>query len=207
MTDSTFSDIVWATAVMRRHTPLFLSLHISGQTPDSIQRQTGLPVGFTHLRRCGLALQYSPAELSAARSIIHHQVTKLGLQFFEDFSKRCLSCCEMLLQAAENVSAQIRSPSCGGPALEGLLQPYFDAAIAQAGLLSTMVIVQRELEAFLDQFVTARIATVDRKRAAVTAALKMTVDPTDEVRNLKGILDLGRVVQSQIIDYNDWIAV
>jgi phosphohistidine swiveling domain-containing protein len=77
---------------------------------------------------------------------------------------------------------------------------------AQAGLLSTMVIVQRELEAFLDQFVTARITTDDQNRAAVIASLKMTVEPTAEVRNLKGILDLGRVVQSQIIDYNEWIA-
>jgi hypothetical protein len=123
MTDSTFSDIVWATAVMRRHAPLFLSFHISGQTLEGIQRQTGLPVGFTQLRRHGLALQYSQAELSAARSIIHHQATKLRLQFFQDFSKRCLSCCEALLQTAEKVGAQIRSQSCGGPALEGLLQP------------------------------------------------------------------------------------
>jgi phosphohistidine swiveling domain-containing protein len=68
-----------------------------------------------------------------------------------------------------------------------------------------MVIVQRELEAFLDRFVTVRIAADDRKAAAASAALKMTVEPTYEVLNLKGILDLGRVVQSQIIDYNDWI--
>jgi len=210
VTDSTPSDITWATAVLRRHTPLFLSFHISGQTLDSIRRQTGLPVGFTHLRRCGLALQYSQEELSAARSIIHRQVANLGLQFFEDFSRRCLSSCETLLQAAEKAGAQVRSQqvqpqSDGGPALEALLQPYFDAAIAQASLLSTMVIVQRELEAFLDRFVTVRITADDRKAAAVSAALKMTVKPTWEVLNLKGILDLGRVVQSQIIDYNDWI--
>jgi hypothetical protein len=112
----------------------------------------------------------------------------------------------MLLQAAEQVAAHIRSQSCGGPALEGLLRPCFDAAVGQASLLNTMVIVQRELEALLDQFVTVRIATDDRKRAAVIAALKITVEPTDEVRNLKAILDLGRVIQSQIVDYNDWIA-
>jgi phosphohistidine swiveling domain-containing protein len=204
MTDSTSSDITWATAVLRRHTPLFLSFHISGQTPDRIRRQTGLPVGFTHLRRHGLALQYSQEELSAARNIIHDQVTNLGLQFFENFSKRCLSSCETLLQAAEQVSAQAGSQSGDGPALEALLQPYFDAAIGQAGLLSTMVIVQRELEAFLDRFVTARI-TDDHEAAAMIAALKVTVEPTYEVLNLEGILDLGRAVQSQVIDYNDWV--
>jgi phosphohistidine swiveling domain-containing protein len=205
MADGTSGDITWATAVMRRHTPLFLSFHISGQTPDSIRRQTGLPVGFTHLRRRGLALQYSQAELAAAHGIIHHQAANLGLQFFEDFSKRCLSSCDTLLQAAEKAGAEARLQSCSGPALAALLQPYFDAAIAQASLLSTMVIIQRELDAFLDRFVTVRIATDDRKAKAVTAALKMTVEPTYEVLNLKGILDLGRVVQSQIIDYNDWI--
>jgi phosphohistidine swiveling domain-containing protein len=204
MTDSPSSDITWATAVLRRHTPLFLSFHISGQTLDSIRRATGLPVGFTHLRRSGLALQYSQEELSAARSIIHRQVTNLGLQFFEDFSRLCESSSETLLQSAEKISAQVRSQSGDGQALEALLQPYFDAAIAQASLLSTMSAVQRELEAFLDRFATARIADA-RKAAAVSSALKMTVAPTYEVLNLEGILDLGRIVQSQIIDYSDWI--
>jgi phosphohistidine swiveling domain-containing protein len=209
MIDGTSDDITWVTAVLRRHTPLFLSFHISGQRPESIQRQTGLPVGYTHLRRRGLALQYSQEELAAARSIIHHQVTNLGLPFFEDFAGRCLSSCETVLQTAEKVGAQfrphqVRSQPGDGPALETLLQPYFHAAIAQASLLSTMAIVQRELEAFLDRFVTVRI-TDDRKAEAVIAALKTTVKSTYEVLNLKGILDVGRVVQSQIIDCNDWI--
>jgi phosphohistidine swiveling domain-containing protein len=209
MTDSTSSDITWTTGVLRRHTPLYLSFHISGQTLESIRRQTGLPIGFTHLRRCGLALQFSQEELSAAHSIIHDQVTNLGFQFFEDFSRRCLSSCETLLQAAEKAGAQVRPhqvrpQSGGGPALAALLQPYFDAASAQASLLRTMVIVHHELEAFLDRLVTARIAD-DREAAAVSAALKMTVEPTHEVLNLKGILDLGRAVQFQTTDYNDWI--
>jgi phosphohistidine swiveling domain-containing protein len=206
--DITSTDIIWATAVLRRHTPLYLSFHICGQTPDSIRRQTGLPIAFTHLRRHGLALQYSQQEVSAAGSIIHRRVTDLGLQFFEDFSERCLSSCETLLQAAEKAGAQIRPEharprSDDGPALAAFLQPYFDAAIAQTSLLKTMVIVHRELEEFLDRFVTGRIAA-DRK-AAVSAALKMTIEPTWEVLNLKGILDLGRAVQSQIADYDDWI--
>jgi phosphohistidine swiveling domain-containing protein len=67
-----------------------------------------------------------------------------------------------------------------------------------------MVIVHHELEEFLGRFVTDRMADA-RKAAGVSAALRMTVEPTYEVLNLKGILDLGRVVQSQITDYNDWI--
>jgi phosphohistidine swiveling domain-containing protein len=214
MTDSTSGDITWTTGVLRRHTPLYLSFHISGQTLDSIQRQTGLPIAFTHLRRRGLALQFSQQELSAAQSIIHRQVTNLGFQFFEDFSSRCRSSCATLLQAAETANVQIRAQqgraqqglpqSDDGPALQALLQPYFDAASAQASLLRTMVIVHHELESFLDRFVTVRI-TDDRKAAAVSAALKMTIEPTWEVLNLKGILDLGRVVQSQSIHYNEWI--
>jgi phosphohistidine swiveling domain-containing protein len=198
-------NITWTTGVLRRHTPLFLSFHISGQTLESIRRQTGLPVAFTRLRRYGLALQFSQEELTAAHDIIHQQVTNLGLEFFEDFSTRCLSSCKRLLQAAEKVSAEFRARSGDGPALAALLQPYFDAAIAQASLLRTMVIVQLELEAFLDRFVTVHITADDRKPAAVSAALKMTVEPIYEVLNLKGILDLGRIVQSQIIAYNDWI--
>jgi hypothetical protein len=209
MTDSSSRDITWATAVLRRHTPLYLSFHIAGQTLDSIRRQTGLPIEFTHLRRSGLALQYSQEEVSAASSIIHRQVTSRGLGFFEDFSGRCRSSCETLLQAAEKARAQIgpepgRPRSGGDPALAAVLQPYFDAAIAQTSLLKTMVIVHRELEEFLDRFVGARIGD-ERKAAAVSAALKMTVEPTWEVLNLKGILDLGHAVQSQIADYNDWI--
>jgi phosphohistidine swiveling domain-containing protein len=222
-TEIASDEITWTTAVLRRHTPLFLSFHITGQTPESIRRHTGIPAGFTHLRRSGLALQYSQAEQSAARSIIHHQAANLGFPFFEDFSGLCLSSCETLLQAAEKAGAQIPrqqvpphqarsqvpaqsgdAPALAAPALEAILQPYFDAAIAQASLLSTMVMVQRELEAFLDRFVATRIAD-DRKAAAVSAALKMTVEPTWEVLNLKGILDLGRVIQSQIVDYGDWI--
>src|SRR6516165_10832748 len=107
MTDSMSSDITWTTGVLRRHTPLYLSFHISGQMLDSIRRQTGLPIGFTHLRRHGLALQFSQEELSAASSTIHDQVTNLGFQFFEDFSKRCLSSCKALLQAAKNAGVQI----------------------------------------------------------------------------------------------------
>lgn len=205
MTDSTSSDIAWATGVLRRHTPLFLSFYISGQTLESIQRQTGLPVAFIHLRRRGLALQFSQKELSAARSVIHHQVKNLGFQFFEDFSERCLTSCETLLQAAEKLSAQVLPQPSNGPALEALLKPYFDAAIAQASLLRTMAIVQLELETFLEGFVTARIFADKRKAAAAAAALKMTVEPTYEVLNLIGILDLGRFIQSQIIDYKDWI--
>jgi phosphohistidine swiveling domain-containing protein len=209
MTDSPSSDIAWTTGVLRRHTPLYLSFHISGQTLDSIRRQTGLPVGFTHLRRNGLALQFSQEELSAAGRIIHDRVTNLGFEFFEDFSRRCVASCETLLQAAEKAGAQIRSQqvrsqSGDGPPLAALLQPYFDAASAQTSLLRTMVIVHHELEALLDRFVTARIAN-ERQAAAVSAALKMTVEPTWEVLNLKGILDLGRAIQSQIANYNDWI--
>jgi phosphohistidine swiveling domain-containing protein len=209
MTDSPSGEIAWTTGVQRRHTPLYLSFHISGQTLDSIRRQTGLPVEFPHLRRSGLALQFSQQELSAAHSIIHHRVTSLGLEFFEDFSRRCLSSCETLLDAAKKAGAQvrsqqIRSPSGDGPALADLLQPYFDAASGQASLLRTMVIVHHELEAFLDRFATARIAD-DRKAAAMRAALKLTVEPTYEVLNLRGIVDLGSAVQSQFADYNDWI--
>jgi phosphohistidine swiveling domain-containing protein len=213
MTDSISDDITWTTGVLRRHTPLYLSFLISGQTPDSIRRHTGLPIGFTHLRRHGLAIQFSQEELAAARTIIHRQITNLGLEFFEDFSRRCLSFCETLLQAAIKAGAQgsqqarpqqVQPRSGDGPALAGLLQPYFDAASAQASLLRTMVIVHHELEVFLDRFVAVRI-TDGRKAAAASAALKMTVEPTYEVLNLKGILDLGRVIQSQIIDYNDWI--
>jgi phosphohistidine swiveling domain-containing protein len=204
MTDSTLDDITWTTGVLRRHTPLYLSFHISGQTLDSIRRQTGLPVGFTHLRRHGLALQFSQNELSAAHSVIHDRVTNLGLEFFEDFSRRCQSSCAALLHAAEKAGAQVRLQQGDGPALAALLQPYFDAAIGQTSLLRTMVIVHHELEAFLGGFVTGRIAD-EHKAAAVSAALKMTVEPTWEVLNLKGILDLGRAVQSQIADYDDWI--
>jgi phosphohistidine swiveling domain-containing protein len=209
MNDSTSGEITWATGVLRRHTPLYLSFHISGQAPDSIRRQTGLPVGFTHLRRSGLALQFSQEELLAAHSIIHDRVTNLGLEFFEDFSRRCQSSCETLLQAAEKAGdqvgpQQVRPQSGDGPALAALLQPYFDAASAQTSLLRTMVIVHRELEAFLDRFVAVRIIDA-HEAAAVSAALKMTVEPTWEVLNLKGILDLGRAVQSQIADCDDWI--
>jgi phosphohistidine swiveling domain-containing protein len=204
VTDSTSGDITWTTGVLRRHTPLYLSFHISGQTLESIRRQTGLSVGFTHLRRRGLALQYSQEELSAAGSVIHDQVTNRGFEFFEDFFNRCLSSCEILLQAAEKAGSQVRSQSDDGPALAVLLQPYFDAASAQASLLRTMVIVHFELEAFLDRLVSSLIAD-ERKAAAVSAALKMTVEPTYEVLNLEGILDLGRIVQSQIIDYSDWM--
>jgi phosphohistidine swiveling domain-containing protein len=52
--------------------------------------------------------------------------------------------------------------------------------------------------------VTVRIAD-ERQAATVSAALKMTVEPTWEVLNLKGILDLGHAIQSQIADYSDWI--
>lgn len=209
MTDGTSHDITWTTGVLRRHTPLYLSFHISGQSLESIRRQTGLPVGFTHLRRRGLALQFSQEELAAAQSIIHHQITNLGLQFFEDFSRQCQSSCETLLDAAEKAGVHVRLQPArfqldDGPALADLLQPYFDAAAGQASLLRTMVIVHRELEAFLDRFVSAHI-TDDRNAAEVRAALKMTVEPTWEVLNLKGILDLGRVVQSEIADYNGWI--
>ncbi len=140
MTDRTLSDVTWVTAVLRRHTPLFLSIHVSGQTLESIRRQTGLPVGFTHLRRSGLALQYSQEELTAARRVIHQQAMNLGLPFFQDFSRLCKSSCETLLQVAEKASVQFRhqqsrSQCSDGPALEALLRPYFDAAIAQASLL------------------------------------------------------------------------
>lgn len=204
MTDSATDDITWTTGVLRRHTPLYLSFHISGQTLESIRRQTGLPVGFTHLRRRGLALQYSQEELSAAGRIIHDQVTSRGVEFFEDFFNRCLSSCESLLQTAEKAGSQVRSQADDGPALAALLQPYFEAASAQASLLRTMVIVHFELEAFLDRLVSIVIAD-DRKAAAVSAALKMTVEPTYEVLNIEGILELGRIVQSQIVDYTDWI--
>lgn len=209
MTDSTFSDVTWTTGVLRQHTPLYLSFHISGQTLDSIRRQTGLPIAFTHLRRRGLALQFSQEELSAASNVIHDQVAKLGLQFFEDFARRCLSCCETLLQVADKVGAQVglqkvRPQASDGPTLASVLQPYFDAAIAQTSLLRTMVIVHYKLEEFLDRFVADHISD-DCKAAAVSTALKMTVEPTYEVLNVKGILELGRVVQSQIADYKDWI--
>ena len=82
MTDSTSGNITWTTGTLRRHTPLYLSFHISGQSLDSIRRQTGLPIAFTHLRRRGLAHQFSQEELSAARSIIHDQITNLGFDFF-----------------------------------------------------------------------------------------------------------------------------
>ncbi len=67
-----------------------------------------------------------------------------------------------------------------------------------------MVAVQRELESFLDRFVNACIADA-REAAAISAALRMTVEPTCEVLNLRRILELGRIVQSKMTDCNEWI--
>lgn len=204
MTNTVSSDITWVTSVLRRHTPLMLSFAVSGQALESIQQQTGLPVGFPHIRRRGIAFQFSQEEIAAARSTIHQQVTDSGLDFFDDFSKRCLESCEALIQTAERVGAQPLPEPDDAPAFEALLRPYFDAAVRQGTLLLTMILVQFELEAFLEEFVAARSGGDEHKAADVLAALKMAVEPTHEVLNLVGLLKLGQLVQSQVPDNHEW---
>ena len=68
-----------------------------------------------------------------------------------------------------------------------------------------VIIVQFELEAFLEEFVTERITGDNRGRDTVLAALKMALEPTHEVLNLVSLLDLGEAVQSRVTDYQDWI--
>jgi phosphohistidine swiveling domain-containing protein len=204
MTKTVPDNVTWVTSVLRRHTPLMLSFAISGQSLDCIQEYTGLPVEFAHIRRRGIAFQFSQEELATARSIIHQQVTQSGLQFFDDFSARCRTSCEALLGTAAEVGAKPLPKPDDGPAAEAILRPYFDAAVAQASLLLTMILVQFELESFLEDFVAARI-TPDDRRADVVAAMKMALEPTHEVDNLVSLLELGQVVQSQVASYRDWI--
>ncbi len=182
-----------------------LSFAISGQSLERIQDHTGLPIEFPNLRRRGIEFQFTQEEIKVARAIIHREVTKSGVQFFAEFSARCLTCCSILLETAEIVGSQPLPKPDDGAALEALLRPYFEAAVAQASLLMTMILVQFELEAFLEEFVSFRVSSDDRTKSAILTGLKMAVEPTPEVLNLVSLLELGQLVQSQAADYTDWI--
>src|SRR5215471_8852640 len=205
MTNTATTGVTWAPAVQRRHTPLMLSFAISGQALECIQKHAGLSVEFPHLRRSGIEFQFTQEEIAAARDTIHREVTSSELNFFDEFSRRCLATSETLLNTAAIVGTKPLPQPDDGPAFGALLRPYFDAAVAQASLLMTMILVQFELEAFLEDFVTTRIPSDDRRKAEVLAALKIAIEPTQEVLNLVSLLELGQAVQSQVEDYTDWI--
>jgi phosphohistidine swiveling domain-containing protein len=205
MTNTASTSVTWAPAVQRRHTPLMLSFSISGQALECIQKHAGLAVEFPHLRRSGIEFQFTQEEIAAARSKIHREVMDSGLNFFNKFSRRCLTTSEALLRTAATVGAKPLPQPDDGPAFETLLRPYFAAAVAQASLLMTMILVQFELEAFLEEFVTTRITSDDRRKGEVLAALKIAIEPTQEVLNLVSLLELGEAIQSQVEDYTDWI--
>ncbi len=201
-TISTASSIEWATTVARRHTPLFLSLAVSGQDSKLIKQQTGLPISFTHIRRNGLAFQFDKQELAAARAVVHAAVEKDGLTFFETYADRCYQSCQKLLETAEKVA---QTPLASSPeAAKKQLQPYFEAAVSHASHLLVMILVQFELEDFLNAFVGGKIT--DKKHSEkVVAALKMATERTHEVLNARGLLVLGQLVQEAVPDYKKWI--
>lgn len=206
MTDAAETNVTWTTALLRRHTPLFLSFVASGQTPERILQETGLPINLHHIRRQGTALQYSQEELANARGVIHQKVLESGLGFFDDFSRQCLASCNLLVHSAETAGNQPLPEPDDHKALEAVLRPYFSAAVALASFLIMMILVQFELEAYLEDFVTERTAGDGDGRETVLGALKMATESTPEVLNLVSLLDLGRHVQSRVTSYKDWIA-
>jgi phosphoenolpyruvate synthase/pyruvate phosphate dikinase len=194
----------WITAVARRHTPLFLSLVISGQqNPALIKQQTGMSILFSHIRRKGISLQYDKNELIASRAVIKNTVSKQGLTFFDTYTKHCLNSCQEFLEIAASLGKQSLQKT-NRVTLKAKLNRYFDAAVSHAVHLIAIISIQFELEDYLNRYVTERIP--DAKQAErILASLKITVEPTDEIANLERLLELGKLVQKTAPTYNDWL--
>ncbi len=187
--------ITWVTTVARRHTPLFLSLAVSGQDRARIQSVTGLPIGFSNIRREGLAFQFDKDELAAAKAVVHDRVARDGLRFFQEYAKTCERSAQKLLDATWQAAGKSDAEAVKG---------YFEVALAHASNLLVMITVQFELEDFLNAFVSERLNDA-QKAEAVVAALKFATQPTHEVHNLLRLLELGAEVQASVPDYEEWI--
>jgi len=198
------NNVTWVTAVARRHTPLFLSLVISGeQDPLLIKHQTNLSIMYSRIRRKGLNLQYDKNELNTNRAIVRTKILKYGLTFFDTYSNQCLKSCQEFLKVARSTEKQFSKKS-RLLTLKTHLQSYFDAAISHAPHLIVLISVQFELEDFLKKFVIERISNA-KQAEQIMNALKIAVEPTQEIANLECLLELGQLVQKKVSDYKEWI--
>lgn len=197
------SNVTWANTVFRRHTPLMLSFAVAGQAQERIEKVTGITVGFRHQRRRGLGYQFATEEMNDARALIHGIVSARGLGFFEEFADRCEASCKRLAEAASLAQRDPKEGSRDTRDIAARLTPYFEASVDQGALLLTVILVQFELEAFLEETV-ARAAPDAEKRNDVIDALKVPLTPTNEVQSFAALLALAAKVQSIIPQSAAW---
>lgn len=195
----------WVTAVARPNTPLFLSFLISGQNRSTIESHTGLAVGFENIRRAGIQLQYRRAELDEAASVVRERSAAEGVAFFERYADRCLGSCRSLLSTVDQLAGEHRDRVRNRESLEPALARYFAAATELGSFLQTLIVVQFELEEVLRGFVTDRLAGRSGEDVrAVMRALQISLEPTDELRNLTEMLRLARLAQDTATDLREW---
>jgi phosphohistidine swiveling domain-containing protein len=208
MTADRGTDAEWITAVARPNTPLFLSFLISGQERAKIEEHTGLPVGFTHIRRRGIRLQYRADEIAAAKQAITELRERRGLALFEDYAQRCLSSCAAFLRRAKQLGIVADGAAATGASREERVDSYFSSAIAHATFLQTMILMQFELETFLDEFVADHTAgESEGERRRIADALKLALEPNHEIVNVTELLELGRFVQETVPGHAEWVTV
>jgi phosphohistidine swiveling domain-containing protein len=204
MTTSDVDRIEWMGAVSRRHSPLFLSYIVTGQGADLIERETGLPMGFRNMRRVGYVLQFDKAELTPASAYIRQSWERDGLGFFASYAARCLSSCERLLADVDRIVEAWRGGTKTPDAMRSALAEYAEAVSRHSAFIETMLLVQFELEAKLNQFVSDRLPDEPDRAASLAAALKIASQPTHEVLNIRGLLGIGEYVQATVPDWQSW---
>jgi len=197
----------WVTAVARPNTPLFLSFLISGQDRTAIEAHTGLPLGFDNIRRTGIQLQYDRDELAHATAMVRERSSNEGIAFFERFAASCLESCRALLQTADELAIDQRTRAHDRESVEPRLASYFAGAVALGTFLQTLIIVQFELEDVLRRFVADRLDhPSEHETQRASGALQIALEATDELRNLKEMLELAALVQRTVPHYREWIA-
>jgi phosphohistidine swiveling domain-containing protein len=207
MSTSGHDSRAWVTAVARPNTPLFLSFLISGQERTAIETHTGLPFGFENIRRTGIRLQYDRDELAHATEIVHEQGAESGIAFFERYAAVCLDTCQALLETVDEIAMGQRDRVHDRESIAPPAARYFAAATALGTFLQTLIVVQFELEDVLRRFVADRLdhpSEHDTRQAS--GALQIALEATDELRNLREMLELAVLVQETVPHYRDWIA-
>lgn len=198
-------EIQWIGAVSRQHTPLFLSYVISGQDRDLIEELTGLPVGFKNMRRVGSVLQFDSSELALARSEIRRRWADSGLSIFENYADRCIESCEAILANSRSVLGSTSRTDFAPSSIQTAFEAYSQGPIRHSAFIETMLLMQFELEDRLAEFITERRpSSCDRDADWLAASLKMALDPTYEIQNIRGLLEIGVQVQASVADWVRW---
>lgn len=183
-------NIEWITAVERKHSPLFISFLLSGQSRDKLFANTGLNIEFKNILKDGLRLAYDSEEIRHNRLYIKNKIKEKGENFFVGFHDACLESCYSFIEKTKKYFEFNSISALSDSRLLEVIEDYFLMATSHASFLQSMILVQFELEDYLSKLIKDNELSNE-----VIPVISISDKVTHEVENGLLLFEIGCKIQ------------